>query len=102
MKSLKNFEVMWRKKELVQRNINNSLQGYNLSNTAKDIYVFTAAAHSTCITNIVHHSFFADVSLSTIKRAVSELKNKELLIPTGLDFTSEDKRVSWLTVNRGS
>ena len=42
MRSLKNFEVMWRKKELVQRNINNSLQGYNLSNTAKDIYVFTA------------------------------------------------------------
>jgi hypothetical protein len=50
----------------------------------------------------VHHSFFADVSLSTIKRAVGELKDKKLLIPTGLNYTSEDKRVSWLTVNRGS
>ena len=37
MKAIKNFAVMWRKKELVQRNINEALQGYNLSNTAKDI-----------------------------------------------------------------
>ena len=99
MKILKNFEVMWRKKELVQRNINHALQGYNLSSTAKDIYIFTAAAHSTCITNIVHHSYFGDRSLSTIKRAVVELKDHELLLATNKDYISDDKRVVWLTVN---
>jgi hypothetical protein len=99
MKILKNFEVMWRQKELVQRNINNALQGYNLSNTAKDIYIFTAAAHSTCITNIVHHSYFVNKSLSTIKRAVAELKDNKLLLVTNKDYISDDKRVIWLTVN---
>ena len=71
---MRNFESLWRKKELAQRKINDTLQGYNISSTAKDIYIFTGAAHSTCITNIVHHSHFADKSLSTIKRAVLELK----------------------------
>jgi hypothetical protein len=99
MKILKNFEVMWRQKELVQRNINHALQGYNLSSTAKDIYIFTAAAHSTCITNIVHHSYFSDRSLSTIKRAVAELKDTKLLLATNKDYVSDDKRVVWLTVN---
>ena len=41
MKSMKSFESMWRKKELAQRKINDALQGYNLSNTAKDVYVFS-------------------------------------------------------------
>ena len=99
MKALKNFAIMWRKKELVQRNINQALQGYNLSNTAKDIYIFTAAAHSTCITNIVHHSYFGDKSLSTIKRAIAQLKEYELVSATNKDFVSDDKRVVWLTIN---
>ena len=99
MKAIKNFAVMWRKKELVQRNINHALQGYNLSSTAKDIYIFTAAAHSTCITNIVHHSHFADKSLSTIKRAVLELKEHNLLIEQNIDSIKDDKRVTWLTIS---
>ena len=99
MKAIKNFAVMWRKKELVQRNINQALQGYNLSSTAKDIYIFTAAAHSTCITNIVHHSHFADKSLSTIKRAVLELKEHNLLIEQNIDSIKDDKRVTWLTIS---
>ena len=102
MKSMRSFESMWRKKELAQRKINNALQGYNLSDTAKDIYVFTAAAHSTCIINIVNHSHFADKSLSTIKRAVLELKEKKLLVESNLDFLQDDKRVVWLTVNEHS
>ena len=93
---------MWRKKELAQRKINDALQGYNLSNTAKDVYVFTAAAHSTCITNIVNHSHFADRSLSTIKRAVLDLKNKKLLVESSLASLQDDKRVVWLTVNQHS
>ena len=99
MKAIKNFAVMWRKKELVQRNINQALQGYNLSNTAKDIYIFTAAAHSTCITNIVHHSYFGDKSLSTIKRAIAQLKEYKLISASNKDFVSDDKRVVWLTIN---
>ena len=93
---------MWRKKELAQRKIDAALQGYNLSTTAKDIYVFTAAAHSTCITNIVNHSHFADKSLSTIKRAVLDLKNKKLLVESSLASLQDDKRVVWLTVNQHS
>tara|TARA_R100000541_G_C1866696_1_gene80152 strand:+ start:228 stop:530 length:303 start_codon:yes stop_codon:yes gene_type:complete len=100
MKPLKNFEVMWRKKEAAQRSINQALQGYNLSSTAKDIYVFTAASHSTCITNIAAHNYFDDVSFSTIKRAVLELKNHNLLNSDNGDYLSSDKRVTWLTVNR--
>ena len=102
MKSMKSFESMWRKKELAQRKINDALQGYNLSNTAKDVYVFTAAAHSTCITNIVNHSHFADKSLSTIKRAVLDLKQKKLLVESNLASLQDDKRVVWLTVNQHS
>ena len=102
MKSMKSFESMWRKKELAQRKINDDLQGYNLSNTAKDVYVFTAEAHSTCITNIVNHSHFADKSLSTIKRAVLDLKNKKLLVESSLASLQDDKRVVWLTVNQHS
>ena len=102
MKSMKSFESMWRKKELAQRKINDALQGYNLSNTAKDVYVFTAAAHSTCITNIVNHSHFADKSLSTIKRAVLDLKNKKLLVESSLASLQDDKRVVWLTINQHS
>jgi hypothetical protein len=99
---MKSFESMWRKKELAQRKINDALQGYNLSNTAKDVYVFTAAAHSTCITNIVNHSHFADKSLSTIKRAVLDLKNKKLLVESSLASLQDDKRVVWLTINQHS
>ena len=99
MKALKNFAVMWRKKELVQRNINHALQGYNLSSTAKDIYIFTAAAHSTCITNIVHHSYFGDKSLSTIKRAIAQLKEYKLITASNKDYISDDKRVVWLTIS---
>ena len=96
---MRNFESLWRKKELAQRKINNTLQGYNLSSTAKDIYIFTGAAHSTCITNIVHHSHFADKSLSTIKRAVLELKEHNLLIEQNIDSIKDDKRVTWLTIS---
>ena len=99
MKSMKSFESLWRKKELAQRKINDTLQGYNLSSTAKDIYIFTGAAHSTCITNIVHHSHFADKSLSTIKRAVLELKEHNLLIEQNIDSIKDDKRVTWLTIS---
>lgn len=99
MKSMKSFESLWRKKELAQRKINDTLQGYNLSSTAKDIYIFTGAAHSTCITNIVHHSHFADKSLSTIKRAVLELKEHKLLIEQNIDSIKDDKRVTWLTIS---
>ena len=48
MKSIKSFESLWRKKELAQRKINDALQGYNLSNTAKDIYVFTISNSINC------------------------------------------------------
>lgn len=95
---MRNFESLWRKKELAQRKINDALQGYNLSSTAKDIYIFTGAAHSTCITNIVHHSHFADKSLSTIKRAVLELKGHNLLVEQNINTIKDDKRVTWLTV----
>jgi len=95
---MRNFESLWRKKELAQRKINDALQGYNLSSTAKDIYIFTGAAHSTCITNIVHHSHFADKSLSTIKRAVLELKEHNLLVEQNINTIKDDKRVTWLTV----
>ena len=96
---MRNFESLWRKKELAQRKINDTLQGYNLASTAKDIYIFTGAAHSTCITNIVHHSHFADKSLSTIKRAVLELKEHNLLIEQNIDSIKDDKRVTWLTIS---
>ena len=31
MKSMKNFQSLWRKKELAQRKINDTLQGYNVN-----------------------------------------------------------------------
>jgi len=47
----------------------------------------------------VNHGHFADKSLSTIKRAVLELKEKKLLIESDLTYIQDDKRVVWLTIN---
>jgi hypothetical protein len=47
----------------------------------------------------VHHSYFGDKSLSTIKRAIAQLKEYELLSATNKDYISDDKRVVWLTIN---
>ena len=45
-----------------------------------------------------YHSHFADKSLSTIKRAVLELKGHNLLVEQNINTIKDDKRVTWLTV----
>ena len=93
--ALENIAQIWRKKQILENEINSVLGGYNLTSTAKDIYVYIAA-EKACIAHIVHHSYFKNKSFSTIKRAVLELKQNNLITSIQDSF---DQRVMWLVIN---
>ena len=82
--------------ELLQDDINEVLDSYNLSSTAQDVYIHIGAFHYTCIASIRRHKYFKNKSFSTLKRAILELKNHDLIhaLPA-----ADDKRVMWLTLN---
>jgi len=88
--------AIWRKMELLQEDINEILEPYNLSDTAQDMYVHIGAFHYTCIASIRRHKYFKNKSFSTLKRAILELKNHDLIhaLPS-----ANDKRIMWLTLN---
>ena len=88
--------AIWRKMELLQEDINEILKPYNLSDTAQDMYVHIGAFHYTCIASIRRCKYFKNKSFSTLKRAILELKNHDLIhaLPS-----QKDKRVMWLTLN---
>ena len=88
--------AIWRKMELLQDEVNEALETYNLSDTAQSIYIYIGAFHYTCIASIRRHKYFKNKSFSTLKRAILELKNHDLIhaLPS-----AEDKRVMWLTLN---
>ena len=90
--ALENIAQVWRKKQLIKDEVDTVLGEFNLSNTAKDIFVY-AAANKVNISCITQHKFFKDKSFSTIKRAVLELKHHNL-VETVTD--SVDRRVQWL------
>jgi len=96
-RALKNIAQIWRKKQLVKAEVDEALDKYDLSNTAKDIFIYIAANKAN-ISSIVHNPYFADKSISTIKRAVLELKQSGL-IESQVD--SIDKRVYWLIPTQG-
>ena len=85
-----------RKMELLQEDIDEALEPYNLSDTAQDVYVHIGAFHYTCIASIRRCKYFKNKSFSTLKRAILELKNHDLIhaLPA-----ADDKRVMWLTLN---
>ena len=88
--------AIWRKMELLQDDINEVLDSYNLSSTAQDVYIHIGAFHYTCIASIRRHKYFKNKSFSTLKRSILELKNHDLIhaLPA-----ADDKRVMWLTLN---
>ncbi len=89
---LENAAQTWRKKQLIRAEVASAIGEYNLSETAEDIYIFAAASKAN-ISNIRQHSYFANKSHSTIKRAVIELKTHNLL--KSVEDTI-DRRVQWL------
>ena len=93
---MKNCLSLWRKIESNQEDIDKYLESYNLSSTAQDIYVYIGAFHYTCIAIIREAKYFKNKSFSTIKRAILELKNHDLIhaLPS-----QDDKRIVWLTHN---
>ena len=88
--------AIWRKMELLQEDIDRALEPYNLSDTAQDVYVHIGAFHYTCIASIRRCKYFKNKSFSTLKRAILELKNHDLIhaLPS-----ANDKRIMWLTLN---
>jgi len=91
-RALKNIAQIWRKKQLIKAEVDEALGKYDLSNTAKDIFIYITANKAN-ISSIVHNPYFADKSMSTIKRAVLELKQCNLIKPI---TDTVDKRVMWL------
>lgn len=91
--ALANIAQVWRKKQLIKQEVDSVLGKYNLSSTAKDIYVY-ATATKVCIAHIIQNSYFQDKSFSTIKRAVIELKSCGLIKSV---TDTQDKRIAWLT-----
>ena len=93
---MKNCLSLWRKMESNQEDIDKYLESYNLSSTAQDIYVYIGAFHYTCIAAIRRCKYFKNKSFSTLKRAILELKNHDLIhaLPS-----QDDKRVMWLIHN---
>ena len=91
-----NHLAIWRKMELLQEDINKTLKPYNLSDTAQDVYIHIGAFHYTCIAAIRRCKYFKNKSFSTLKRAILELKNHDLIhaLPS-----QDDKRVMWLIHN---
>jgi DNA-binding MarR family transcriptional regulator len=86
------LEHMWRKREILQHDINRLLKGYDLTQTEADIY-FYLAAQAGSISVIVNHKYFSHQSLSTIKRAIVHLKMLGLIEA----FSDEiDARIIWL------
>jgi len=90
--ALENIAQVWRKKQLIKDEVDTVLGEFNLSNTAKDIFIY-AAANKVNIAAITQHKFFIDKSFSTIKRAVLELKHHKLIEAV---TDTVDKRVQWL------
>ena len=90
--ALENIAQVWRKKQLIKDEIDSALGEYKLSRPAKDIYIFAAATRAN-ITSIRQHKYFEDISFSTIKRAVLELKAHNLVESVN---DSVDARVVWL------
>ena len=91
-RALKNIAQIWRKKQLIKAEVDEALGKYDLSNTAKDIFIYITANKAN-ISSIMHNPYFADKSISTIKRAVLELKQCNLIKPIA---DTVDKRVMWL------
>ena len=91
------LEHMWRKREILQHDIKRLLKGYDLTQTEADIY-FYLAAQAGSITTIVNHKYFGSQSLSTIKRAIVQLKLLGLLETFSDD---NDARINWLKVVKG-
>jgi len=85
------LEHMWRKREILQHDINRLLKGYDLTQTEADIY-FYLAAQAGSITTVVNHKYFSYQSLSTIKRAIVHLKMLGLLETFSDSF---DARIKW-------
>ena len=91
-KGATSLEQMWRKRELLQHDINRLLKGFDLTQTEADIY-FYLAAQAGSITTVVNHKYFSHQSLSTIKRAIVHLKMLSLIET----FSDEnDARINWL------
>jgi|JYMV01.1.fsa_nt_gi DNA-binding MarR family transcriptional regulator len=91
-KGATSLEHMWRKREILQHDINRLIKGYDLTQTEADIY-FYLAAQAGSISIIVNHKYFSNQSLSTIKRAIVRLKMLSL-IETFSD--NNDARIIWL------
>ena len=70
--------AIWRKMELLQEDINEILEPYNLSDTAQDMYVHIGAFHYTCIASIRRHKYFKNKSFLT--SAFSNAKSKFLSV----------------------
>jgi DNA-binding MarR family transcriptional regulator len=91
-KGATSLEHMWRKREILQHDINRLLKGFDLTQTEADIY-FYLAAQAGSISTVVNHKYFSQQSLSTIKRAVVHLKMLGLIEA----FSDEiDARIIWL------
>ena len=97
--ALENVAQVWRKKQLLKIEIEDALGKYNLSRTAQDIFIYIAATSKTNISGIRQNTYFSNRSFSTVKRAVLELKQSNL-ITTTQDVV--DKRVAWLTPVEGA
>lgn len=94
-KKTDNFTQLWRKKFLAKQETNQLLYKYDLNEVTMDIFVYIAAKKVN-INSIVNEWYFRDVSFSTIKRSVNELKQKGLI---STEQDSVDKRIKWLKAN---
>jgi len=90
------LNYMWRKRVLIQEDTDKFLNGLDLSKTTTDIY-FYIAAHKANITNIFIHPYFKNVSISTIKRSILELRQKNLI---NVFTDNDDKRIKWFNINK--
>jgi hypothetical protein len=86
---------LWKKSQFVNNKVKALLGKYALSKMAEDIYIYTASSN-ICITDITRNSYFYSKSLSTIKRAVNELKEKSLVMDKQ---DTKDRRIIWLVPN---
>jgi DNA-binding MarR family transcriptional regulator len=89
------LNYMWRKRVLIREDTERFLKDFHLSETASDIY-FYIAANDASVTSILSHPYFKYISLSTVKRAVSQLKIKNLITVT---TDPQDRRIKWFNIN---
>jgi len=94
-KEISDISQLWKKRQFIHNKVKTLLGKYELSRMAEDIYLYIASAN-ICITDITRNSYFYNKSLSTIKRAVVELKEKGLILDKQ---DTKDRRVIWLVPN---